>query len=46
MKLAKKINGRYYFFFYMLRYLGAGEENAKNDAFKMEHSMCDEKSTF
>jgi Mn-dependent DtxR family transcriptional regulator len=26
----------------MLRYLGVGEENAKIDACKMEHSMCDE----
>ena len=42
MKLARKIKGRYYFFFYMLRYLGVGEENAKTDACKMEHSMCDE----
>ena len=42
MELAKKIKGRYYFFLIMLRYLGVGEENARIDACKMEHSMCDE----
>ena len=42
LELAKKIKGRYYFILMMLRYLGVEEENAKNDACKMEHSMGDE----
>ncbi|WP_295092173.1 metal-dependent transcriptional regulator [Ruminococcus sp.] len=42
LELAKKIKGRYYFFLMMLRYLGVEDENAKNDACKMEHSMGDE----
>ncbi len=42
LELAKKIKGRYCFFLMMLRYLGVGEENAKTDACKMEHSMGDE----
>ncbi|WP_295066567.1 metal-dependent transcriptional regulator [Ruminococcus sp.] len=42
IELAKKIKGRYCFFLLMLRYMGVGEENAKIDACKMEHSMGDE----
>ena len=42
VELAQKIKGRYSFFLSILRYLGVGEENAKNDACKMEHSMSDE----
>ncbi len=41
MELASKIKGRYYFFLLMLRYIGVDEENARIDACKMEHSMCD-----
>ena len=41
-ELAKKIKGKYCFFLLMLRYLGVKEENARIDACKMEHSVCDE----
>ena len=41
-ELANKVKGKYCFFLLMLRYLGVEEENARMDACKMEHSMCDE----
>ncbi len=42
MEIASKIKGRYYFLFSMLIHMGVNEEDAKNDACKMEHCMCDE----
>lgn len=42
MELASKIKGRYYFLFSMLKHMGVDEKDAKNDACKMEHCMCDE----
>ena len=45
MKLAQKINGRYYFF-YMLRYLGAGEEMKKTMHIKWSIVCATSKALF
>lgn len=42
MEIASKVKERYYFLFSMLVHMGVNEKDAKTDACKMEHCMCDE----
>ncbi|WP_455529384.1 metal-dependent transcriptional regulator [Ruminococcus sp.] len=42
METASKIKSRYHFLFSMLVQMGVNEADAKKDACKMEHCMCDE----